>query len=258
MKTPSLMLELPYSGRRISCDAAHSQSSQPEFTIRNVNLESHPTEGPCWSRSAGFSNILLALLIMAMPWLNRVANAQPLEAPNPHTTVVVFADRPMRQGQWAALLSALKTNLAEGGDEAQSLDGTAEFIRGDAVLLGLTVDSAIIVFLHGNCELEPQARRTAFGVPLGWVYRHQGRIEPFAHVDCTRLGQVLGPRAQGVNRDRRATMMADAMARVILHEWIHIATQCPAHAEQGIEKAQFGPADLLYGDSHPALSVRNR
>jgi hypothetical protein len=222
-----------------------------------VNLETHPPNALRWFDICGVTGILL-LLLLSTPGFNMVANAQLLQASIPHTTVVVFADRPLRQGQWNALFAALQTNLAKGEDEAQTLDGAADFIRGDTVEAGLKVDSAIVVYLHGNCELEPLMRRTEFGVPLGWVYMHQGHIEPFAHVDCTRIGEVLGVQALGVNKGRRASMMADAMARVILHEWIHIATECPAHAEQGIEKAQFGAADLLYSDSHPALSVRNR
>ena len=84
-------------------------------------------------------------------------------------------------------------------------------------------------------------------MPLGWVSRRNGRIEPFAHVDCTRIGQVLGRQALGMDADRRNGVMAGAMARVIVHEWIHIATQNRAHAERGVEKAQFGVADLTAG-----------
>jgi len=84
-----------------------------------------------------------------------------------------------------------------------------------------------------------------------------GRIEPFAHVDCTRIGQVLGPQALGLNRNQRNTVMTGAIARVVLHEWIHIATQNPAHAESGISKAQFGVADLMHRDSEPIARLRN-
>jgi hypothetical protein len=242
----------------MSCDVAHSAAFPQGLTIVCVELESHFVKALRGSRILLASSAMLALLVFLLPQLNPVVSAQIPNSSSPHTTVVVFSDHPMLQAQWTALFSALQSNLAKGGEEAQVLDGAAQFIRGDAVEPGLKVDSAIVVFLHGNCELEPLVRRTAFGVALGWVYRHQGQIEPFAHVDCTRIGQVLGPQALGVKSDKRTTMMADAMARVILHEWIHIASQCPAHAEQGIEKAQFGAADLLFGESHPVLSVRNR
>jgi hypothetical protein len=48
--------------------------------------------------------------------------------------------------------------------------------------------------------------------------------------------------------DRRKTVMAGAIARVIVHEWIHIAAQSSSHTERGIEKAQYGVTDLMAGE----------
>lgn len=143
--------------------------------------------------------------------------------------------------------SSMRTELTDGGAEMQPLMGTAEIIRGDLVQPGIRVQTAIVAYLHGDCNLDPLVRRSAFGVPLGWVHRRHGRIEPFIHVDCTRIGQVLGPQVRGMKKDQRMQVMAGAIARVILHEWIHIATQSPAHAESGVARAQFGVADLMAG-----------
>ena len=136
-------------------------------------------------------------------------------------------------------------------------DETAEFARGDTMRPGLLVANPIVVYLHGDCTLEPLSRRTAYSVPLGWVRYENGQIAPFIHVDCTRIGQVLGAQAQGLDREARNTIMAGAVARVLEHEWIHIATQNPAHAESGISKAQFGVADLMHRDSEPIARLRN-
>jgi hypothetical protein len=154
------------------------------------------------------------------------------------------------------LFEALRRNAAEAAPESQLNAVTADLVRGDAIKPGLSVDTAIVVYLHGNCNLEPLLGRTAFAVPLGWVRRVDGRIQPFAHVDCTRIGQVLGPQARGINRDRRNAIMAEAISRVILHEWIHIATQSSTHAHSGIEKAQFGVADLTEGLGQPMAALR--
>jgi len=94
-------------------------------------------------------------------------------------------------------------------------------------------------------------------VALGWVLQVNGRIEPFAHVDCTQIGGVLGAQAQGMDADERNTVMAGAIARVIVHEWIHIAAQSSSHAERGIENAQFGEADLMDLGSEPVARLRN-
>jgi hypothetical protein len=192
------------------------------------------------------TGVVLSLLpLLLFLELCAPAPAQPSPDASKHSVVVLFADHPMNDGQWTALLAALRVGLADGGVEVQSIDPGADFLRGDDVVPGFLVDSAITVYLHGDCTLSPALRRTAFAVPLGWVRRVDGRIEPFVHVDCTRIGQVLGPQAMWMSRARRIDVMAGAMARVILHECIHIATQSSGHAERGIAKADFGVADLM-------------
>jgi hypothetical protein len=59
---------------------------------------------------------------------------------------------------------------------------------------------------------------------------------------------MLGPMALGMNQSRRDTVMAEAIARVIVHEWIHIATQSAGHAKSGVMQSQFELADLLAYD----------
>jgi hypothetical protein len=153
----------------------------------------------------------------------------------------------MSPDQWKLLFADLRSGVADGGAETELLDPGADFIRGDDVVPGLLVDSSITVYLHGDCTLIPAARRTAYGVPLGWVHRVDGSIEPFVHVDCEHIGGMLGPQAISMNKQQRAEVMSMAIARVILHEWIHIVSQSSAHADSGIEKARFGIADLMGG-----------
>ncbi len=222
-----------------------------------VHPRIHPARAGRRSGFYGLSSIVLALLLLSIPCAGAVADVQARDAAIASTTVVVFSDRSMNQEQWTDLFGALRTGLADGGAETQALGGDAEFVRGDSVVAGFRVKTAIVVYLHGECDLAPLVKRTAFGVPLGWVLRRHGRIEPFAHVDCTRIGQVLGPQAMGLNTDERNAVMAGAIARVILHEWIHIATQNCQHAERGISKAQFGVADLMAGDGLPVARTRN-
>lgn len=161
--------------------------------------------------------------------------------------MVVFADRPMPETQWTDLFAVLRAGRSDTDAEMHPIMGTAELVRGDHLQSGIRVQTAIVVYLHGDCSLEPLVSRSAFGVPLGWVRRHHARIEPFIHVDCTRIGQVLGPQARGMKKDQRVQVMAGAIARVILHEWIHIATQSSAHTESGVARAQFGVSDLMAG-----------
>ena len=84
---------------------------------------------------------------------------------------------------------------------------------------------------------------------LGWVPVVRGRIQPFIHVDCDRIEEMLAPLALGMHQQRRETVMAEAIARVILHEWIHFAAQTTGHVERGVTKSQFLVSDLLADDA---------
>jgi len=93
----------------------------------------------------------------------------------------------------------------------------------------------------------PMPRYVPLGA-LGWVRLVHGRIEPFIHVECAQIVQELGPLVLGMNRKRRDAVMGEAMARVIVHEWVHVATQNAGHAAHGVAKSHFGVADLLAED----------
>jgi len=205
-----------------------------------------------WPGSYVFS---IALLVGA--WFGCQAGAQDGVNQSPavgaRTTVVIFADRPVEDAEWKALFAALRTTATE--EKVEGIGETVEIVRGDAISHGLLVEDSIVVFLHGNCGLEPLPRRTAYSVPLGWVTRQNGRIAPFIHVDCTQIGQVLGAQAQGLNKEERDRMMAGALARVMLHEWIHVARQSAEHGRAGITKARFGVADLT-GETEPRAAGR--
>jgi len=163
------------------------------------------------------------------------------------TTLIIFSERRMRDEEWSALFDALKRGSASEAARAPALSAGAEFLRGDQMARGLEVSRPISVYLHGDCSLLPMVRTFSPGA-LGWVWRVHGQIEPFIHVECGEIALVLGPTAMGLDRKRRETLMSEAMARVILHEWIHVATQNPKHAREGVEKAQFSLADLLAYD----------
>lgn len=167
----------------------------------------------------------------------------------PHTTtMIIFAAHSLPEGEWAALMDSLRRGAASAAEETPELRGGFEVLRGEMIPRGLHVDVPISVYLGGDCRLVPQPFTIAQGT-LGWVMRVHGRIEPFVHVDCTRLAQMLSPMAVSMTQNRRNTVMGEAITRVILHEWIHIATQNPKHAARGVEKSGFGVMDLLADDA---------
>jgi len=190
----------------------------------------------------------------------------PAPAPRKHTTLVVFADRPLPAGEWPALFAAVRLALAKDGGETEVLDSEPSLMRADTMAPGtLTPSPVVVVFLRGDCKLAPPSLPAAFGAPLGWVFEERGAepvIQPFVYVDCTTIGEVLGERALRMSKRERVKAMASAIAQVILHEWIHIATQNAGHTASGVTKAAFGPDDLLRNykraDAHAQAAGKSR
>ena len=162
-----------------------------------------------------------------------------------HTTIAIFADDPSRIDSWDAIFAALRRNLPEAVATAPSLEADPEIIRGDAIVPGLNVDKAVVVFLHGDCTLYSRSMHFPQGKALGWVFEQKHEIQPFIHVDCTRIAQALSAQSESMSRNQRTAAMSEALARVILHEWIHIASQRTAHHLSGLGKAQFTVEDLI-------------
>jgi hypothetical protein len=187
---------------------------------------------------------LIALAGFALSFLSVRGQDAPAAqtAAGPRTTLVVFPSRPMPDDEWTALFATVESIAA-----AEKIEGAGdlEFVRGDTMRPGLSVESAVVVYLHGNCNLEPLPRRTGYSVRLGWVLLVNRQIDPYINVDCTRIGQVLGARAQGLDKQARDRLMAGAVARVLVHEWIHVARQSAEHGRNGITKPSFGVSDLL-------------
>ncbi len=234
------------------------------------------TEGKGHGNSLPVAFLLSFLIILpSMPvsaWCAVQAQPQAIDSsPAAQTTLAIFTDQtapnaqPISDTLWIALVNALDQELASGSPEVRTLvsqatdDATSQasradvisqiqIIRGDRISPGLVIHNSISVYLHGECVAAPTSRSNPFSYPsdaLGWVRISNGSIEPFIHVDCTHISQVLGLQRVRVNSDKRDQLMARAIARVILHEWIHISTQSSHHARNGITKAQFGVADLL-------------
>lgn len=213
--------------------------------------------------------LLFALLLFACgTGQSQGAPAISDQAPAARITLAIFHDRPMADDLWQALVSSLHEELAssaaEAGGAAARTTGAdpssmIQIVRGDEFVPGTAVDKSITVYLQGECKTTPTPPAALFGQPqpwrasaLGWVNMVQGHIEPFIHVDCKRIGQMLGQQGIGRSVDVRNQMMANAIARVVTHEWIHVATQSPHHSKRGVSKAEFGVADLL---QEPSKSI---
>ncbi|MBS1806119.1 MAG: hypothetical protein JST28_22480 [Acidobacteria bacterium] len=191
--------------------------------------------------------LLLALNATSFCAGSALALAESPVSHTSHTTMVIFTDHPMEDDQWAALAQELRRADIRLETAARELGGGLEVLRGRDLVAGVSVDQVISVTVNGDCTLLPGPRKMVRGA-LGWVKKVDGEIQPFIHVSCERIVEMLQGMALGMNRERRNTVMAEAMSRVIAHEWIHIARQEASHESSGVMQSQFQVSDLLADD----------
>jgi hypothetical protein len=188
---------------------------------------------------------LLPLLVLFVFWIGGRACANAAVVATPRITLIVFTDKHMPEEEWEALSRDLQQEYSLLAAETHFSPGAFDLIRGDTLVPGIEVESPITIYLHGECTLLARPGLSVTQGALGWVLRSHGRIEPFIHVDCSRIGEMLGNYAQAMNYDLRNNVMAEAIARIVVHEWIHLATQSPAHKQDGVSRSTFSVADLI-------------
>ncbi|MBT9331846.1 hypothetical protein [Paracidobacterium acidisoli] len=177
------------------------------------------------------------------------------EASPPHTTLIFYGDPHMKESLWPALFTILQQDLSAREGElaaASMLDPAPEMVRGISFPSGSSARPAIVVRLSGRCDILPQAWSPVYSGPLGWVTELHGVIRPYIYIDCARIVQLLNQRALGMNKEQRRSAMCQAISHILIHEWIHIATQKAAHTSGGIEKANLGIDELITAPASPA------
>jgi hypothetical protein len=167
-------------------------------------------------------------------------------------TIVFYADKQVSDTLWQPLFSAIQDDLTK--ENYGLADRNPHLMRGSEVYPGEEFSSVIEVKLLGRCDVPQQAYRPLKPGPLGWVLRVHGQIQPYIYVDCTRMAQVLDPTTLGMSSEQRTRAMSQAISHVLVHEWLHIATQNAGHTAHGISGAQLTPSTLV-AEPQPAPSA---
>jgi hypothetical protein len=208
--------------------------------------------------------IVLASLLAFGPARSASAAAIPAPMSNAElsgTAIIFYAQPQMKEDLWPVLFQALRADLADGAGELPNglvLDKEPIFVRGSEDLRGVLFSKVISVKLLGRCDVFPQTDRPALSGPLGWVLLVSGKVQPFVSIDCTRLIQLLHPKLAGLTVEGRRYAEAQAIAHVLIHEWVHIATQSSSHGGRGIAQANLSVDQLIAGPKGNHLSGANR
>jgi hypothetical protein len=185
--------------------------------------------------------LLLTLMLASVP-------TPPLNAQQRGTEIVFSAQLQVSDELWPVLFQSLRADLAVRGDESPRgivLDQNPTLIRRRDFVPGTAFDSILQVELTGRCDLVARAYPAFPDRPLGRVPMVSGQIQPFISIDCTRLAESLARTALDLNKEEGRHVMAQAIANVLIHKWIHIATQRRAHETQGIVKASISVKTLI-------------
>jgi len=103
----------------------------------------------------------------------------------------------------------------------------------------------VVVDLRGSCEPPSASLHDSRIVQMGSSAVADGKVLPFAWVDCTAVVQVLESYLAHKPQEQREFAYGRAMARVLAHELYHVLGHTLAHTANGLTKARLEPADLL-------------
>jgi hypothetical protein len=177
------------------------------------------------------------------------------------TALVFYAEPQVSETMWPLLFQSVVDDLSAGVTELPEgvvLDQQPAILRGSDDLRGVSFPRIISVKLLGRCDLLPQAEHHPGSGPLGWVLRVSGKVQPYIYIDCARLAQVLEPAVARMSKQRRQYAMAQAISRVLIHEWVHIATQSPAHSNRGLGQPNLSVDELIGPANRNRLSASTR
>ena len=94
----------------------------------------------------------------------------------------------------------------------------------------------LLLSFKGVCAAGEDAERAEISSKLGASEMSDGRVLPFARVECDGIRDVVA--------DTRDRTLGVAMARVVAHEIYHVLMQTSKHAKAGIGKARHTKRDL--------------
>jgi len=192
----------------------------------------------------------LVMLLLACV-STHTANASTTKTREPSTKIVFDAQLQVNDELWPVLFQSLRVDLAAGSDESPKgvvLDRNPALTRHNDLVPETAFGFVLQVKLLGSCDLASAGYYPFPNGPLGWVKMVSGEIQPFISIDCTRLAQLLGPEASSLDKQGRRRAMGQAIAHVLIHEWIHIATQRPSHDAHGIMKSSISVKERI---AHP-------
>ena len=194
------------------------------------------------------ANVGTPLMLLLTCVSTLTANASTTKTQQPGTEIVFGAQLQVNDELWPVLFQSLRVDLTAGSDESPKgvvLDRNPALILHQDLVPETAFGFVFQVKLLGSCDVLSAGYYPFPNGPLGWVKMVSGHIQPLISIDCTRLAQSLGPEARNLHKQGRRRATAQALAHILIHEWIHIATQRPSHDVHAIMKSSISVKELI-------------
>lgn len=113
--------------------------------------------------------------------------------------------------------------------------------------LGVDFARLVSVQLRGDCIATPLRPTLVSSEPrsLASTAIADGKILPFAFVECETLRSFMASTLHSSPKSRRTELFGRAMGRLLAHEVYHMLVQTRSHQTSGVSKPCFSIADLV-------------
>jgi mono/diheme cytochrome c family protein len=116
---------------------------------------------------------------------------------------------------------------------------------------GTTWPDLAVVRFSGRCEVLPFDPNPSYDHNLGFTHVTDGRVEPFAEVDCDAIRGYTFKALMEVFPQSRENVFGRAAGRVTAHELLHVFARTAEHGRQAVDYKSLTVEALLTGRMDP-------
>jgi hypothetical protein len=106
-------------------------------------------------------------------------------------------------------------------------------------------DDLVVVRFNGSCSLSARTEYAGDSGPLAITWMSDGRIQPFAEVNCPGVVGAMRRAMWGGDIARVDELLGRALGRVVAHELVHMLTGSAEHSHEGVERSALSGRQLV-------------
>ena len=103
----------------------------------------------------------------------------------------------------------------------------------------------VVVRFKGKCVLDPVPYLYDERGPMAFTYTAGGVPQPFSEVACDQVSTAVRSALFGGDYAKADQLFGRALGRVLAHEVVHMLTQNPGHAREGVARRSLTGNQLI-------------